>query len=343
MPRGSIVGRRVTLKDIAAEVGLSPTAVSLVLNDRPCRVSKEKRDRIREVARARHYVPNQIARSLVSQQSHTFGLVIPNIESRFFSSLAHRLEVRCRRAGYAVFITNSDDAATNDAELASQLITRGIDGLFLVAGDELSPCASLLEAMRTTPVPYVMVDRSVEGLAGDRVAFDHEEGGYLATRYLIERGHERIACVANVERSNTGRARHAGYERALTEAGIKGDKSLVLQSDYSIAGGYAAGEALLETGATAVFASSDNIALGLLKYMRDHGMSVPDDMSLVSYDNSNADLLFETKLTSVAQDVDLLAERALAIMLARLQPGPADPVEELLDPVIVEGSSVHAA
>ena len=337
------MGRRVTLKDIAAEVGLSPTAVSLVLNDRPCRVSEEKRKRIREVARARHYVPNQIARSLVSQQSHTFGLVIPNIESRFFSSLAHRLEVRCRRAGYAVFITNSDDAATNDAELASQLITRGIDGLFLVAGDELRPTESLLEALRTTPVPYIMVDRCVEGLTGDRVAFDHEQGGYLATRYLIERGHSRIACVANVERSNTGRARHAGYKRALAEAGIELDPGLVLQSDYSIVGGYNATERLLQTDATAAFASSDNIALGLLKRLREEGVSVPDDLSVVSYDNSNADMLFETKLTSVAQDVDLLAERALSVMLERLGPGMADPVVELLNPAIVEGTSVQAA
>ncbi|MBM6700676.1 LacI family DNA-binding transcriptional regulator, partial [Bifidobacterium pullorum subsp. saeculare] len=126
------MAKKVTLKQIAHEVGLSPASVSLVLNNRPCRISEENRRRIKEVAAREHYIPNQIARSLVTRQSKTLGLIVPNIESRFFSSLAKNLEQRCRAEGYALFITNSDGIPENDVELLNLLVTRGVDGLFLV-------------------------------------------------------------------------------------------------------------------------------------------------------------------------------------------------------------------
>ena len=127
---------KVTLRDIAREVGLSTTAVSLVLNDRPCKISEESRRRIKEVARRKRYIPNQIARSLVTRRSQTIGLVVPNIESRFFSSLARRLELGCRERGYVLLITNSDDSADNDAALVRLLANRGVDGIFVVASTD---------------------------------------------------------------------------------------------------------------------------------------------------------------------------------------------------------------
>ena len=171
---------KVTLKDIAREVGLSPTAVSLVLNDRPCKISAESRARIKEVARKKRYIPNQIARSLVTQHSQTLGLIVPNIESRFFSSLARALEVACRKRGYLLLITNSDDSSHNDADLVRLLVNRGVDGLFIVVADELRYASGLKSILEQLPVPYVMVDRFIEGLDCDRVGFNNEQGGYPA-------------------------------------------------------------------------------------------------------------------------------------------------------------------
>ena len=168
---------KVTLKEIAQEVGLSPSAVSLVLNDRPCRISDENRRRIKEVAARKRYVPNQIARSLVMQQSRTLGLIVPNIMSRFFSSFARNLEVRCRERGYALFIMNSDGKTENDADLVRLLINRGVDGIFLVAAEEVSPDPLLTEQLEAGIVPVVMVDRSIENAPGDKVRFDSELGG----------------------------------------------------------------------------------------------------------------------------------------------------------------------
>ena len=342
--RGNVAAK-VTLKDIAREVGLSPTSVSLVLNDRPCKISAENRRRIKEVARKKRYIPNQIARSLVTQHSQTLGLVVPNIESKFFSSLARNLELRCRERGYALFITNSDDSATNDSELVRLLVNRGVDGLLIVVSDESPADDALTTALETLPVPYVMVDRSIDQLDCDKVGFNNEQGGYLACNYLLEHGHTRIAALVNKD-SNTGRERMRGYERALREHGIEPDPSLEFNSSYYIASAYEAASELLETDATAVFASSDNIALGLLKRLYERGLRVPADYSVVSYDNSAADMLFECALTSIEQNVAELSEAALDLMFWRLEEEgageeQADPKVRVLTPRLVEKDSVR--
>ena len=283
---------KVKLKDIAREVGLSPTSVSRVLNNRPCRVSEENRRRIKEVARRKHYIPNQIARSLVMQQSHSFGLVVPNIQSRYFASLANNLEVLCRERGYLLLITNSVGSSESDAELVRLLVNRGVDGIFLVVSDEFTTDKELIDDLTQLPVPLVMVDRFIDGVSCDRVRYDNELGGYLATDHLLRHGHQHVACIINPD-SNTGRLRLAGYRRALGEHGIAFDPGLVFESDYYIPDAWQAAEGLLATDATAAFASSDNIALGLLKRVYERGLRVPEDLSVVSYDNSAADSLFE--------------------------------------------------
>ena len=186
-----------------------------------------------------------------------------------------------------------------------------------------------------------MVDRAIEGLECDKVMFDHEMGGYMATRYLIEQGHRRIACLVNARRSNTGRKRLAGYERALREVGLPIDARLEFESEYYIPSAYEASEAVLATDATAVFASSDNIALGLLKRLHEMGKSIPGDISVVSYDNSAADVLFEPALTAIEQDPGVLAEHAFGCMSKRLAGRGGRRAEEVvLEPAFIVKDSV---
>ncbi|MCH3967262.1 MAG: LacI family DNA-binding transcriptional regulator [Atopobiaceae bacterium] len=332
---------KVTLRDIADEVGLSITSVSLVLNDKPCRLSPASKDRIRECATRLHYVPNQIARSLVMRQTHTLGLVVPNIESRFFASLAKSLEERCRQDGYALFITNSNDRSESDLELIRMLVERGVDGLFLVVSSEVGENDELVRAISELSVPAVLVDRVLDGVPCDRVQFDNELGAYLACHYLIECGHKRVAAVVNATGSRSGRERLAGYRRAMREADLPVAPEYVIEADYHIPSGYAAGATLMGTDATAVFASSDNIALGLLKYLHEQGMRVPEDYSIVSYDNSVADTLFEPTLAAVDQDVVMLAEHAVSMLRERLVDGRTEPRQELLAPRLVQGGSVR--
>ena len=335
---------KVTLKDIAREVGLSATSVSLVLNNRPNKVSEASRRRILETARRKGYVPNQIARSLVMQHTSTIGLIIPNIESRFFASLAKNIELRCRERGYALIITNSDDSPENDAKLVRLLVNRGVDGLLIVVSDEFATDEQLLADLSHLPTPFVMVDRFIEGLFCDKVRFNNELGGYLATRHLLDCGHRKIACIVN-PRSNTGRERLDGYARALGEAGIAVRADYVLGSDYYIPSAYEAAARLLHTDATAVFASSDNIALGLLKRLYANNLRVPRDYSVVSYDNSAADVLFEPALTSIEQNVPELTRAALELLFQRISEAETGelggPDEVVLDPKLVIKDSVR--
>lgn len=321
------MAEKVTLKMIAREVGLSPATVSLVLNGRPVRVSDKNRRRILEVARRKHYIPNQIARSLVTQHTQTLGLIVPNIESRFFSSIAKTLEMKCRRRGYALFITNSDNSTSNDADLVRLLVNRGADGIFIITSDEVEASKQLIADLEQLPVPYVMVDRTIDALNCDKVTFNNELGGYLATKYLLDHGHRRIACMVNTA-SNTGCARLNGYIRALSEKNLKLDQSLVLTSDYYIPDAYLAAQRLIRVNATAVVATSDNIALGLLRYLYERGLRVPRDYSVVGYDNSISDALFEPALTSIEQNVDELSDAALSIMFRRLNERRADVLQE---------------
>lgn len=332
---------RVTLKEIAHEAGVSIATVSLVLNDRPCRVANATRERIRAIAREKRYVPNQIARSLVTQRSRTLGLVVPNIESRYFSAIACQLERRCRAQGYALFITVSDDQVENDIVLLRQLANRGVDGLFLIASSERDGADLLAEELGQLSVPLVMVDRYLNQFACDRVRFDSELGGYLAARCLLDHGHRRILCVANVHGSNSGRDRVRGFRRALAEEGVEPIATKVVQSSYHIGSAYEAAGHLLESNATAVFATSDSIALGTLKRLYQAGCRVPADYSLVSYDNSSADALFEPALTAIEQDAAELSEHALSLMLRRLESPEAPSVDEVLPPRLVEKDSVR--
>lgn len=336
---------KVTLKEIAQEVGLSVTSVSLVLNNRPCKISEASKERIREVARRRHYIPNQIARSLVTRHTNTIGLVVPNIESRFFSRLAKTLEIGCRERGYALFITNSDDTPANDVTLVQLLVNRGVDGLFVVVSDEMGTDPSLQDNLQQLPVPYVMVDRFIESLNSDRVRFNNSEGGYLATSYLLDHGHKNVACIVNPD-SNTGQERLDGYVRAHKERGLEVCQDYILSSEYYISSGYEAAQKLLATDATGVFASSDNIALGLLKCLHEHDLRVPRDYSVVSYDNSAADVLFEPALTSIEQNVAELSAASLDLLFKRIEESDSGevggPEEIVLEPKLIENASVRS-
>ena len=352
------MAKKLRLKDIAEQAGVSITVVSLLLNGRDVRVSDEKRRLILDIARQNHYQPNQIARSLVTQHSHTLGLIVPNIESRFFSSFAKHLELKCRENGYVLFITNSDESSTHDSELVSLLIQRGVDGIFIISSDELSATEEFKQTLLHLSVPYVMVDRTIAGLACDKVYFNNELGGYLATHYLLAHNHRRIAALINAD-SLTGQRRLNGYKRALQEYGVVFDDSLILPSRYYIEDAYNASHALAHLGATAVFASSDNIALGLLRYLYQTNLRVPRDYSVVSYDNSAADALFEPALTSVEQNVSELAQASFDTMLKRVCVDKHDksdacdeanacdedaaraPFDIMLNPVLVEKASVQ--
>ncbi|MDF2821290.1 MAG: LacI family transcriptional regulator [Clostridiales bacterium] len=297
----------ITLKEIAKQAGISISSVSLVLNNKPNRISEQTKELIKKIAEENQYRPNTIARSLVTRQTKTLGLIIPDIENIFFSKLAKILEIEVRKEGYTLIIVNSNDKFSEDLLLIDLLISRGVDGLFLaISNESYLHEEELVEKLTKLPIPFVMIDRILESFECNKVYFDNITGAYLATKYLLEQGHRKISCVCNTYISKNSLSRINGYKKAMDEYKIKVPKEYIIPANYRVEGGYLAGEQILKTDCTAIFVCNDMMTLGVIKKFYECGIHVPDDYSIVSYDNLLSDFLFGIKLSSVDQDINEL-------------------------------------
>lgn len=331
---------RTTLRDIAREAGMSVGAVSLVLNDKPCRISELKKEHIREVALRLRYAPNQAARTLVTKKTQMLALILPDIENTFFSSLARQIEDNCRQNGYFLIIANSNDNGQEDIKLLQSILARGIDGLFfIVSNQSCRDGAALVRELQGITVPFVLVDRVLDALSCDKVFFDNKNGAYQAVRHLLDMGHTKIGCVANTAASS-GIARLHGYKAALTEAGIEPNPTYIVEGDYRFDSGSAAARVLLRTGVSAAFVSNDMMAFGFLQHLFERGLHVPSDFSLIGYDNSLSPYVPSVGLSSVAQDVKKLGEDACLLLAERLRGEAPPPRTVCLAPGLVVRSSV---
>ncbi|GIP64241.1 LacI family transcriptional regulator [Virgibacillus pantothenticus] len=310
---------KVTIKDIAKKAGVSPSTVSLVLNNRPCRVSQQKRDEIKQIAKDLNYTANQIARSLVTKQTKTFGLIIPDIENIFFSSLAKHIELQCRSHGYTLIIVNSNDQFENDIALLDLLLSRSVEGIFLIPGSESwQNKTELIKKLQQLPVPYILLDRVFSELSCDKVWFDNEYGAYIAVKHLLENGHRKIGCIASSSFVN-GQFRLNGYLRALKEFNIPINQNNIVTGDYKKESGYVAGKELLKKDITAVFITNDMMALGFIHSIYEQNKTIPNDYSVISYDNTIYPYLFGVELSSIKQDVKKLSEAAFKQLYEKTQ------------------------
>jgi LacI family transcriptional regulator len=326
----------ITLKEIARLANVSPSSVSLVLNNKPNRISKQTRDLILKIAEEHQYRPNAAARSLVTKQTQTLGLIIPDIDNIFFSKLAKILETEVRKDGYTLIIVNTNDNYEEDLLLIDLLISRGVDGLFIsISNEAYLYHDTLWNTLKSLPIPYVMMDRVVDYYECNKVYYDNISGAYEATKYLIEQGHSKIACICNTYLSNNSIARINGYKKAMDEYGLKIPKEYVIPANFRIEGGYQAGEQILKTDCTAIFSSNDMMTLGVLKKFNEVGVKVPNDYMIVSYDNLLSDYVFGINISSVDQDINELGLKSWEIMKEALAKENMEPKTICLDTKLI--------
>ena len=316
------MARKVTLKEIAKEVGLSVTTVSLVLNDRECRVSEDNRRRIKKIAREKHYVPNQIARSLVTQQSMTLGLIVPDLETHLYGAMAKKLERTCREAGYALFITSSHDHTVDDMRLLHMFWNRGVDGVFYVPSTKSATCSELMEMLRNYTIPGVVIGRSADHIPWNSVSFDNREGGRAATHALIDAGHTKIGCLINATHTVSGHQRAEGYAEALHEAGIRLDQSLILECNRTIDGGRMGCERLLKAGATSIIAADDILTYGVMNHIYEKGLHIPEDISVIGYDLAGMRDMFSPAISTIDANIDEMITQAFSLLSRYLGKNP---------------------
>lgn len=324
------------LKHLAETTGLSVSTVSRVLSGKAeaYRISKETQERVQAAAGQQGIVVNEVARGLRLRTTQTIGLIIPDVSNPFFAALARQVEHLARARGYSVLLADSQENVEVEAESVRLMRSRRVDGLVVApVGSE----AEHLKGIGAENWPLVLMDRIPSGFSGPCVSSDNRKAARLAVRHLLEQGHRRIVCLQGLPGSSANRERVKGYRQAMREAGIAEADTRIIGQDYAIESGrQAVQEAFSEPGtrATAILALGNLIALGALQALRALQLKVPDEVSLISFDEQPWAELIDPPLTTLSQPVEALAEQAMELLFQQF-PGqvPPPPRHSVLLPV----------
>ncbi|MBD1601221.1 LacI family DNA-binding transcriptional regulator [Pseudomonas typographi] len=326
-----------TLKDVAALAGISYTTVSHVLNNtRP--VSEPVRRKVEAAIEQLAYVPSGVARSLKARATATIGLLLPNSINPYFAELARGIGDHCGRNGYCVILCNADDDAAKQRHYLRMLLEKRIDGLLLASA---GPSQGTFDAL---PIPLVVLDREAPALASDVVCIDHEQGAWLATQHLLGLGHRRIACITGPANVNVANLRAAGYRRAMADYGCAVVPGWQVNSDFTSDGGYrAAGHLFGSVQPSAIFAANDMLGVGVLRAAAERGIRVPQQLSVIGFDDIELCRYVYPALSSVGQSIRQLGERAAAQLLGRISGEQAGPPQRLVvAPALIARESTAA-
>jgi LacI family transcriptional regulator len=321
------------MKQVAEKAGVSTTTVSHVINDTRV-VSREVRERVQAAIHELRYIPSAVARSLKNDKTHTLGMLVPNSSNPYFAELIQGIEDAAFALGYSIILCNSYDDPKKQVAYIRVLMEKRIDGLILVSSG-FDP--ELTRLLANEAIPKVLVDRELPGVSADFVESDHEHAGYLATKYLIDLGHRDIACVSGPEDLLSSSARVTGYRRALEEAGIAPRAEHLLYADFSSKGGFDAFRRLLSLRSrpTAVFAGNDLMAIGGICAASEQGVRVPDELSVIGYDDIALASYCNPPLTTIGQPKREIGALTARILVERIRNAETALRRELLQPVLV--------
>jgi len=326
---------KVTIKDLARMAGVSTATVSMVLNNKANHISEKTKEKIWDLAKTHNYVPNILARSLVTKKTRTIGLVIPDITNPFFPEISRGAEDRANEGGYSVIICNSDDSPVKEERYVKMLMEKMVDGIIFTDSSSRTP---LLLETRSKGVPVVLMGRDVEveGPIG-RIFVDNIKGAYDATNHLIERGYKKIALLNGNSGYQTAQERMEGYRRALQDAGLPYAEQRVLEGTFRQEWGYGGVSWLINQGISfdAVVCGNDMVAIGAIKALRFLGKRVPEDVAIIGYDDIYMAKLVDPELTTIAQPSYDLGYNGCDILIRMIEDGYVQQ-----DPLCYEGQLV---
>ncbi|HSR31624.1 MAG TPA: LacI family DNA-binding transcriptional regulator [Anaerolineae bacterium] len=308
----------VSIKDIAQAANVTPGTVSRALRDSP-RVHPETKERIQRLAKELGYTPDAQARSLVMGQTQTIGVVVTTLTDPFIGSVVQTIESTAHDHGYAVILASSADIPEREIAAAEMLQSRRVDGVIVTSSRVGALYQERLEQLR---VPIVLIN-SLAGQSGRcifSIGVDNRHGGYLAANHLIQKGHRRIAYVASPPDRSDSVERSAGYRDALADAGLEFDASLVVQGTGRADGGKSTVPLLLslDDPPTAVFCYNDMTAVGVIDSAWTAGLSLPQDLAIVGFDDIDFAQFTYPPLTTIAQPIARLGQGAVEMVLALL-------------------------
>lgn len=328
--------KRATIKDVAALAGVSAATVSRVLADRP-EISGETKDRVRAACRRLDYVPNAAARGLTGRRTNIIGMVVPDVSNPYFSGMATAIERRAAQEGFRLLLSNSMRGEEQELRAIDHFLARQIDGLLVAA---ISPQSQARHGalIGNLPCVYIGVNHSE---ACSYVMSDNTAGTYEAARYLLDLGHRDILFFGGRATSRTRELRYKGFSQAMAEEGLEG-RQLVAVGDIRQLRQWSYEKALdlFESGPVpdAIFAFSDVTALKIMEAAEERGIRIPQDVSLVGYDNISFASLPRIDLTTVSQRKFRMGEIAVTRLLEQIR-GSRERTVDLLQPELIVRST----
>lgn len=310
---------RTTIKDIAKKTNLSITTVSLVLNNKENKISQSTKERIYKTAKELNYIPNQIARALVNEKTNTVGLIIPDITNMYFAELAKSIVKETRRFGYNIMLCDSENDSAQQMDFIKMLYQNGIKGLIMAISSDASTHKKTFSMIKKFNMSVVLVDRFLSEYNIDTVVINNRNGAYMAMKHLLELGHRRIGCITGPDKLQDSRERYAGFVQAMTEYGLPIEKNLVYNGDYNMESGYCGGEALIKQGVTAIFTFNDMMAYGVYQMAEKMKIKIPQQLSVIGFDNILFSQLLSIPLTTISQPVHDMGIKAVEILMSRFE------------------------
>jgi LacI family transcriptional regulator len=305
-----------TIRDVARRAGVAPITVSRVINNSGY-VSERTRQRVEKAIAELKYVPNALAQGLRFNKTNVIALVLSDVTNPFWTTVARGTEDASSEENYSVILCNTDEDVAKQDKYVQLLLRRQVDGFLLVPASDTIDTIRFIQHQR---VSLVILDRQLSGVSADIVRGDSEGGAYELTRYLTELGHRRIAILSGPETTSTSTQRVAGYKRALKDAHLKVDSELISFGKFCQDSGYERTMKLLALSRrpTALFAGNNFIAIGIMKALYESGLRIPEDMSVVGFDDLPPGLLVQPFLTVAAQPAYEMGYRATKLLLERI-------------------------
>ncbi|EKF9564566.1 substrate-binding domain-containing protein [Vibrio cholerae] len=328
-----------TMKDIARLAGVSTSTVSHVINKSRF-VSDEIAERVNNAAQQLNYAPSALARSLKMNRTKTIGMLVTTSTNPFFGEVVKGVERSCYHQGYNLILCNTEGDNQRMKASINTLLQKRVDGLLLMCSTLEGERLDVFD--RYPDIPIVVMDWGPILFASDKIQDNSLQGGYMAAKHLIECGHKEIGCITGPLIRHQAQMRYEGYKRALAEAGIAINPDWIVESDFECEGGYQAFEKLYERGKlpSALFVCNDMMAMGVIQAASQRGLRVPDDLSLIGYDDVHIAKFMTPALTTIHQPKYRLGKAAVDTLLYRLENPDTTAQVVQLEPTLVVRSSV---
>ncbi len=330
-----------TLHDVAKAAGVSIATVSATINQ-SAYVSPELQERVRKAVAELGYHPDAIARSLKKRSTQTLGLIISDITNPFFTALVRGIEDGANARGYALILCNTDERLEKEQAYLHLLRSRRVDGLIMAPAGGVDDYHGFFVQAKT---PLVFIDRRIPTVPADAVVVDNTSGARQVVEYLTRLGHRRIGAITGLPQISTTHERVEGYRSALEGAGLSVDPALMQCGNSRLEGGHRAALTLLALPRrpTAIFATNNVMAIGLMRAVAERGLRCPEDISVACFDDFEWASVFRPRLTTVAQPTYDMGARAAEVLFARLDGSlTGGPKEILLSPTLMIRDSCAA-